>query len=158
MFSGIFTVVVLSGCSQQSMSDQLAGENYLAAVCPANQATGELDPLLSELRGENAQDLARVIKAAAATRDSIQAAAAALDSESLVWPVDVNSDVQIVRDGLFSQAAALQSLSASDSVAQAKQFRWPIDEIGEASQRLRSRLGLSSDTNEGCDAWLLSDG
>jgi len=102
--------------------------------------------------------LARVTKAAAAARDSIQGAAAALDSESLVWPVDVNSDIQIVRDGLFSQAAALQSLSASDSVAQAKQFRWPIDEIGEASQRLRSRLGLSSDTNEGCDAWLLSDG
>lgn len=87
----------------------------------------------------------------AQARDADSNAPKLLDDPTVIWPDDVKVDIQTVRDALFAQAAVDGELAMATTIEDVQAIQWPDTTASStASQRLRSRLGLSADAMAGC--------
>lgn len=136
----------LAGCSLFPMSKEDAGAQYLSIVCPSNVAADALNAAY------DTKDLGTVQGAARAMAEAEQESAKRLSDDSTAWPGEVSrEDLDTLADSYLSDLAILNTIFQADSLDEARVF-WPNDpEVGEASQRVRLALGLSSDTSVSCE-------
>jgi len=125
------------------LTDAEAAQAYVAAICPSNKT---VDAYNAALHGT---DLNALHQAAQAALTADSAAAKTLDTT--LWPTDVKSDVDAVRDGLFSEVSIEAQVIHMTDMSQVSTIQWPdTTAASQASVRLRSRLNLSTDAMEGC--------
>jgi hypothetical protein len=127
------------------MSTEQAAAYYLETVCAANKTIDKLNDAF------DAQNFKKIVRAAKKARKADQAAASRLDDPMLIWPDAVADDVETVFNSYFSSLTYDNGVAEADNLAEANAVSFDDVEGGaEASQRVRLRLGLPADTNEGC--------
>ncbi len=141
----LLLAATLAGCSLSPISKEDAGERYLGIVCPSNIASDTLNA------SYDSQDLAVVQDAARAMAEASQDSARQLADDSIAWPGEVSrEDLDTLANSYLRDLAVLDTILQADSIDRARAF-WPNDPaVGEASQRVRLALGLSSDTSVSC--------
>lgn len=166
---GIATVALLAGCTSSPSSDndavasketvsatptptptptvlttEDAAAAYLALICPSNAASAPLNAAW------DAEDPAALASAATAKQIVDREAALALDDPMTIWPADVAEDIGVVRDEILANLVTLDGLSRITTMEDA--YAIAGGPHSEASQRVRLRLGLPTNTSEGCAA------
>ena len=126
------------------LSTEEAAAAYLTLICPSNAAGMPLSAAWA------AEDPAALAAAATAKQVVDREAALALDDPMTIWPSDVSEDIGVVRDELLGALVTLDSLSRVTTMEDAYAVQGPPH--SEASQRIRLRLGLPTNTSEGCPA------
>tara|TARA_R110002051_G_scaffold60546_8_gene110856 strand:- start:3610 stop:4050 length:441 start_codon:yes stop_codon:yes gene_type:complete len=142
---------MLAGCSMlpwAEMSDEEAGEKYLAAICPSNSALERWSEAHSAYVDDPTAGFAGAIEAAAGVRDSAQAAAQALESDQ--WPEDVAEDIGKVQESLYVDVSNFDNLAGAETADEYDRTNRIEDPNGGAAQAVRSGLGLSADTTGSC--------
>ncbi|WP_434317538.1 hypothetical protein [Leifsonia sp. P73] len=113
---------------------------YKSAACSLNFKAQAFNAVWSS----NSGDIVTLRAAAAAARDASSATATQLDQAK--WPVDLQADINTVRDSDYANAAVLAQIASAPSWNDAARNTFPADDPGTtAGQRLRSRLGLPAD-------------
>lgn len=132
-----------------------AGTFYLATVCPANAAQVAYNDAATAYDAAEVKDFAPLPAAAATARDAARTAAERLDDDTVIWPEKLVDDIEVIRDSYFGSVSAFGQQADATTIEQFIAVSWPsTDEASAASQRLRSRLELPADTNEGCAEYL----
>ncbi|MGW8431260.1 hypothetical protein ACWGJ9_09050 [Curtobacterium citreum] len=133
--------VTLAGCA---MSKEEAGKYYLSAVCPANNVG-------TEYKAAESGDFAALQDVARKSIDIEKASAAKLEDDSVSWPKEVNEDdIQAIADSYYGSVAGMQAVVNAKSIDDAD-FSFLNSEKGQAeAQRVRAKLGLSSDGEGSC--------
>jgi hypothetical protein len=98
----------------------------------------------------DAEDITALTAAATAKQEADRAAALGLDDPTTIWPPEVKDDIATVRDELLANLVTLDTLSRATTIEEA--YAVPSGPHSEASQRIRLRLGLPTNTSEGCAA------
>lgn len=134
--------VTLTGCA---MSKEEAGKYYLSAVCPANNVGTEWN------KAAESGDFAALQDVARKSIDIEKASAAKLEDDSVSWPKEVNEDdIQAIADSYYGSVAGMQAVVNAKSIDEAD-FSFLNSEKGQAeAQRVRAKLGLSSDGEGSC--------
>lgn len=120
-----------------------AAAAYVHAVCPSNKLVTPYNTAL------DAGDLTSLKAIAAQSVAANEQTAKELDDG--LWPEEVKADVGAVRDIYFADIPPTQQVAAATSIDAARAAVLPdATAASTASQRLRSRLGLSADQMKGC--------
>lgn len=147
----LLAVLALTGCSLIPGSSEMpvdqAGKLYLSQACAANKAVDDFNALVTGSTSKS--DWAPIQKAAIVAREANSAAAKALDRTD--WPKTVAKDVAIIRDAGFADASYYGAIASSATYDEGnKVTNQDLPGVSLASQRIRSRLKLPSDTAAGC--------
>ena len=136
----------LAGCSMFAMSQEDAAQRYLAIVCPSNARADALN------EAWYSEDLAHIHEVARAAADAYRASARQLQDDSTNWPAEVSADdLETLANSYLGDLAITNNITSATTLADARVL-WPNDPaVGEASQRVRLALDLSSDTSIGCE-------
>jgi len=152
------SVLALAGCTlaptpspsptaaPEPMSIEQAGQYYLDTVCPSNAVAGALSEAYA------ADDLGAFTTAAATARDAYKASATRFASTDVTWPDPVTvADILVLRDASIALATAYEELTKIVALDEANSVSFPDGaKAGEASQRIRTALDLSSDPEVSC--------
>lgn len=142
----VTSMVSLASCSVFAMSEEDAGKQYMAIVCPSN----------ATVDGYNAApetgDLSQIQSAAKTMAEAYRESAKALSSTDTHWPDAVAAaDLQTLANSYLTDLAVINTITSATTVNEAHPI-WPNDPaVGEASQRVRLALDLPSDTSLGCE-------
>ncbi|WP_426519537.1 hypothetical protein ACPPVQ_05770 [Diaminobutyricibacter sp. McL0618] len=116
---------------------------YVHAVCPSNKLVTPYNAALDA--GNLTQLKVLATESVAANQET------AKELDQGLWPEEVKADIGTVRDIYFADIPPTQQVAAAASMDAVKAIAWPdATAASTASQRLRSRLGLSADQMKGC--------
>lgn len=143
--AALLATTSMTGCSMFPMSKADAGEQYLSILCPTNVALDVFNAAV------DSQDLEAIKAAAQELATAQRAAAKQLTDDSTSWPAEVaEADRRTMADHYFANISWLNSVTSATTVADIPMQLPGDDGFGEASQRIRAGLDLSTDTSVGC--------
>lgn len=135
------------------MSNEAAGAYYLAVMCKSNAVSEDLFKV-AEVKP---LDFPAAKAKAAILRDGYHEAIDKLTSKDVHWPETVQTDVAAFVDGLYAEELSPVSALAAETTADgfvATYNRWLSPSAPAtahvASQKIRVKLGLSSDALGTC--------
>ena len=151
------TAISFAGCSSAPapkptptvMSKTEAADLYLKTVCPSNFAS---DDLFNAFNADPV-DLEAIKSAAAAFAATEENAAQTFDDSSILWPKNVKSDMPAMAEDAFSTLSWISQIQGANTIEETYVAVPDLTKSSTASQRIRSRLGLSSDTKASCEAY-----
>lgn len=133
------------------MTASEAGTFYLGAVCPSNMLS---DKLAAEMQAQPIS-VAQARKAAGALRDSYRKTIETLSDRDVNWPSSVKTDVATLADSMYGDLSGAANVATQTTEANliSAWNSW-VDEPNRAptAQKIRVKLGLSSDTAGSCKA------
>jgi len=161
LLTGVVTALMalpaLAGCTATTampvptptptvLSTSQAATLYLQTVCPVNAAAD----VYSAAWTATPVDLATVKSLAVQLATAETKQANTFDDKSILWPESVKPDMQTMADNAFSTLSWLSGIQNATTLEAANVAAPAGDAAATASQRIRSRLGLSSDTSASC--------
>lgn len=160
--------LALGGCASEPSAEPVettppepltvskAGTLYLDAVCPLDEAWGEVDVELDRLRiavGRGDTDTSTFAKAMDRLADASKHASELLDAPGQSWPEEAEDEIAAVRktiDADEKQAKTVAKMPASQAV----NYAWEgAADIGASATAARAVLGLPSDPDAACAQW-----
>lgn len=143
------------------MSLEEAGTYYLQHICPANEEADRYNDVLfaavDTLNAGGTPELAPLTKAAAESRDTSREVADAFSEEEVLWPSEVQEDIQALMDFQYEEMAFLSNMAQARDV---EQYFLIVDAYEQmtvesdgpaAAQKIRAKLDLSSDAIKSCE-------
>ena len=129
----------------EAMSVEDAANYYLDTVCPANAASEAWNTATAS--GEFA-----AYKASAQPLvDAYSAAAARFDDPTVLWPAQVEAaDITALSSSYYADISVLQGIANAATETEANFAFANRDAAAAASQKIRARLGITSDTSSSC--------
>lgn len=134
------------------MSDQQAGKLYTSVICPSNASSITANNTVNRVPF----DLPASRKAVAALRDSYRRVIERFTAKGTIWPTQVKADVNTFVDGLYTELTQAGDVANQDN-QQAFISSWNAwtdpnkpNPDGTAAQKIRVKLGLSSDAMTSC--------
>lgn len=157
------SLLLLPGCAPEPapepevLSATAAGHAYLDAVCPVNEAWGEVDLAVDDLRialarGDSDVGTEPFEDAVDGLETAIGAAVEQLGSEQRTWPREARDEIADVRESLRADAeqlAELRGLSADEAAG----YSWSSGDAAEAGAAARAALQLPDDAEAACVQW-----
>lgn len=157
------SLLLLPGCAPEPapepevLSATAAGRAYLDAVCPVNEAWGEVDVAVDELRIAVARSgadagTAQLREAVDRLDETVDAAVEQLGSKKRTWPTGARDEIEGVRDSLRADAkqlAELRKLPADEAAS----YAWAPGDAAEAGAAARAALQLPDDAEAACVQW-----
>lgn len=129
----------------EAMSVEDAANYYLDTVCPANAASEAWNTATAS--GE----FAAYKVSAQPLADAYSAAAARFDDPTILWPAQIElADITALSNSYYADISVLQGIANATTQAEANFTFANRDAAAAASQKLRARLGLASDTSASC--------
>jgi hypothetical protein len=155
--------VALTGCSAGGISTPSptptptptimtvveAGEMYLQAVCPGNNAT---DKFFADINVET-PDIAILKADAVSLVDAFTRGTEILDEETILWPEDIADSITTIADADYASIGWAQSMVNAETLDDFIGFTYTqpgTPESATAAQKIRARLDLTSDTKASC--------
>ncbi|MFJ5698747.1 hypothetical protein [Arthrobacter sp. NPDC093139] len=130
------------------MTKAEAGKFYLATICPSN--------ILSDKAGKAVQaepfNLKAAKSATAALRDGYRKAIETLSNEKVLWPDPVKADVAALAESMYGDLSGAENAAnqTTDAGFFAAWNDWTTAPAQPNAQKIRLKLGLSSDTDASC--------
>lgn len=162
---GVVAVLTLVGCASEPeptpevLTATQAGGTYLDAVCPVNDAWGEMDLAVDKLRiavGRGDTDSAALDALLDDAVEQLQGAMTSaikmLGKDEHTWPTGTQDEVEDVRDALQIDAEQLEEFEKLPA-DEAASYAWDPGDAPEAGAAARSVLGLPDDAIEACAQW-----
>lgn len=129
----------------EAMSVEAAADYYLDTVCPANAASATWN--LNTAAG----DFASYKAGAQPLADAYSEAAARFDDPAVLWPAEIKlEDISVLSGSYYADVSVLQGIANANTEADATFTFASRDLAAAASQKIRARLGLPSDTTTSC--------
>lgn len=132
-----------------AMSNEEAGQYYLAAICPSNLQSAKTTTVVQV----KPLDLPAAKAEAAALRDAYRVAIQKLSDEKVLWPEVVKSDVATLAESLYGDLSGAGNVANQTTVANFIEAwnGWESSPAGAATaQKIRLKLGISADTSSSC--------
>ncbi len=155
MAIGVCLTSLLSACTSPTpsppptptvMTKSEAADLYLSTVCPNNAAGDVLFQALNADPGDF-----EAIKAAADAYASTQTnSAEVFDDPTILWPENIRKDIPVMSEDAFSVLSWIAQIEAATTLEETYIYPPAIGDAQTSSQRIRSRLGISSDIVESC--------
>lgn len=130
------------------MTNDEAGKKYLSIVCPTNAT---IDTLNKDVEA-TPLNLNAAIAAAAASRDSYRKQIEAFSDEKILWPATVKADLASMAEAMYPDLSAVANLASQTTEKNfiAAWNAWPESTSAATAQKVRVKLGLSSDAMGSC--------
>lgn len=130
------------------MTKAEAGKFYLATVCPGNVLT---DKAVKVVQAEPF-NLKAAKTATAAVRDSYRKTIETLSDEKVLWPATVKADIAALADNMYAELSGAENVTnqTTDQNFISSWNEWSSMDAPPTAQKIRVKLGLSSDTDASC--------
>lgn len=159
--------LALTGCAAVSepvtapseLTVSAAGQEYLAAVCPVNEAWDEVDVAVDQLRIVHARGAAgpnddKALQDALVQVATVsESAASGLEPVYFTWPESASAEVDKVRETLEADVKQVRRVIAltGDTLVN---YTWEgADTNAAAAAAARAALGLPEDPETACAQW-----
>lgn len=157
-------LLTLSSCAPEPepepelLTISQAGERYLEAVCPLNDAWDEVDVEVDRLRiavnrGED-PDTVHFVQALTKVSEVNETAAVSLEDETIAWPDGALDAVSGVRESLERDAEQIEVVREMSAV-ELSTYSWQgAEESGQSAYEARVALELPESAETACAEWL----
>lgn len=138
--------------SPSMLTIEEAGKAYLAAVCPTNLQSNKTTTVLQT----EPFDLPAAKTEAVALREAYRTTIQGLSNEQTLWPEAVKSDIAALTEVMYDDLTRAQNVASQttreDLVSVWNDWTSAMTDRPGTAQKIRLKLGLSSDTTASCTA------
>ncbi|RAM37713.1 hypothetical protein [Arthrobacter globiformis] len=130
------------------MTKAEAGKFYLATICPSNILADKASTVVQA----EPFNLKAAKSATAALRDGYRKAIETLSDEKVLWPENVKADVAALAESMYGDLSGTEAAAnqVNDEGFLTAWNDWASGPAKPTAQKIRLKLGLSSDTDASC--------